>query len=109
MKPVDLVLVVRIPTLTPCGEVAFVKVVEGTRVTAVRLVMDGGGFLDNMVQVDAFIPKDYRHVYFGPVESWVRGQRCVLRCYAHVEDNKKSLRPFFASGAHKWTFEVIGP
>jgi hypothetical protein len=67
-----------------------------TTVHAVRLIKDDPG----AVEVDAFIPEQYRGQIDGPRSKWVDTE--VRRCIAWIEDNPKSLRAFLESGDAEW-------
>jgi hypothetical protein len=67
-----------------------------TTVHAVRLVPKK----PELVEVDAFIPENYRGQIEGARSAWVSDE--VRKCFARVSDNRKSLRPFLDSGDAEW-------
>lgn len=77
-----------------------------TMVDALQRLEFNGALTSDAVRVRAFVPPIYRaHLrqrgrLIGVDRVW---------CFAYVEDNKKSLAPFMASGDLEWNAEEAQP
>jgi hypothetical protein len=63
-----------------------------TSVSAIRRV-EGD---DVAIEVDAFIPEQYRDQIDGSHMKWISPE--MRRCVCYIDDNRKTLRDFIESG-----------
>jgi hypothetical protein len=71
-----------------------------TSVRAVRLIRVDGVLDEAAVEVDAFIPKVQRRHIEGSRSKWIDSE--YRRSIAYIQDNKKTLATFLASGDEEW-------
>lgn len=67
-----------------------------TSVRAIRRIFIAGQRDEVAIEADAFIPAHYRKSICGPRSKWINDE--YRRCIVYIQDNRKTLAEFVASG-----------
>jgi hypothetical protein len=67
-----------------------------TSVRAIRRIFIDGRRDEVAIEADAFIPPHHRKSILGPRSKWIDDE--YRRCLVYIQDNRKTLAPFIASG-----------